>query len=155
MDPVLDKEIPNLDAEFPNLRASNAKRTSEPTPQYNCIAWAAGDTKRKWWPGVGKEAFWPHGVSGKAKVESFIAAYRTKGYSVCADGSFEAGFEKIAIYADGTEPRHAARQVPDRQKWTSKLGNSPDIEHDLADVEGPLYGRPRIFMRRRLPRQTR
>ena len=57
---------------------------------------------------------------------------------------------KIAIYAhDDGQPTHAARQLPDG-RWTSKMGHLEDIEHRVVDdVNGPQYGSPVRFMRRR------
>lgn len=37
-------------------------------------------------------------------------------------------------------PSHAARQLPNG-RWTSKCGQAEDIEHDLRDLEGRLYGK--------------
>jgi len=132
---------------FPHLEASLARRTSDKTPRYNCIAWAAGDHRRKWWPNAGKEAFWPHSVAGNATTAAFVDAFRTKGYTECADGTLEPGHEKVALYVDGNAVRHAARQLVDG-KWTSKLGDGPDIEHEILDVEGPLYGKATVFLKR-------
>jgi len=64
--------------------------------------------------------------------------------------SIEDGWEKIAIFADEQgEPLHAARQLPSG-RWTSKLGADVDIEHDLAALEGDLYGKVACFLKRRL-----
>lgn len=83
-----------------------------------------------------------------------MEAFGTLGYEECEDGSFEAGYEKVALYArekpDGSLwPTHAARQLPN-QRWTSKLGKLEDIIHDKPEVlSGPLYGEPVNYMRRR------
>lgn len=79
-------------------------------------------------------------------------AYGTLGYVECADGELEAGFEKVAIYADAQfTPTHASRQLADG-RWTSKLGKLEDIEHDTIDnVNCPTYGTAVRFMKR--PRQ--
>ena len=45
----------NLNDLFPNLTDDNHEITSPRTIEYNCIAWAARNTKRWWQPG----AFWP------------------------------------------------------------------------------------------------
>jgi len=81
-------------------------------------------------------------------IEAFIAAFNTRGFVVCLDGSLENGFEKIAIFADhNSEPTHAARQLPDGV-WTSKFGDFEDVRHvDLACIEGPLYGQVSVYMR--------
>lgn len=142
---------------FPALQ--NYTVTSAPTPRYNCIAWAAGDHRRWWWPPDSDtpEAYWPPGVRRDCTLEAFIAAYRTVGFTPCASGEHEPGYVKVAIYvnADG-RPEHAARQV-ETGKWTSKLGQEMDIEHELLELEGPAYGRVGQFLRKPIgpPRLTR
>jgi len=84
---------------------------------------------------------------------AFIAAYGTLGYVECADGSFEPGFEKVALYARnvpgiGWEPTHAARQLSDGC-WTSKLGEFEDIEHFGVDaIADGSYGTVVCYLRR-------
>jgi hypothetical protein len=137
--------------EFPHLtygKNANHRITSSSTPRYNCIAWAGDDIERPWWPDT-YGWYWPSGISDKDEVPSFIEAFQLLGYVVCADGSIEVGFEKIAIFArpDGS-PQHAARQLRNG-KWTSKLGPFEDIEHHLCeDVRSQWYGAPCCFMRR-------
>src|SRR4051812_38275073 len=83
---------------FPNLReVTSFKVTSVQTPQYNCIAWAADDQSNWWWPMDGK--FWPEGAPRELTVDAFLAAFATRGYVRCEDGSLEEGFEKVALYA--------------------------------------------------------
>src|SRR5258708_36198713 len=98
---------------FPGLAASQFEITSSRTPLYNCIAWAAGETHRKWWPDRMKVDHWPKGVVRESTLPAFITAYGTLGYETCDNGDFEVGFEKIAIFTKpaGT-PAHAARQLP-------------------------------------------
>ena len=93
-------------------------------------------------------AYWPKDAPREVKLQAFIAAYAGLGYEVCSSGDLEPGFEKIALYAKpaGT-PAHAARQLPNG-KWTSKLGDEEDIEHDLPGLECTRYGEVRQFMRR-------
>jgi len=94
--------------------------------------------------------YWPPGVQREQTLEAFFAAFQTKGYERCDDSSLEIGFEKLAIYAtpDGT-PTHAARQLPNG-KWTSKLGDLEDIEHDaLESISGPEYGSAVAYMVRK------
>ena len=135
---------------FPNLRPGSFQVTSPQTAAYNCIAWAAGDTQRWWWPL--NYSFWPRGAPRQLTVDAFVQAYATLGYTVCRNGSTESGFEKIAIYADASgTPTHAARQLPNGG-WTSKLGPAEDISHQgTATVEGPTYGTVVRFMRRPIP----
>ena len=82
-------------------------------------------------------------------MAAFINAFRQLAYHECADGSLEAGYQKIALYADASgTPTHAARQLLNGA-WTSKLGGLEDIVHaTVDDVNGPAYGAPVRFMRR-------
>lgn len=136
--------------DLPFLTPDNCEVTSECTPRYNCIAWAAGVTEEWWWPA--SKGYWPSGAPRVATVEAFIRAFETLGYAKCGDGLFDLEYEKIAIYARNVngipEPTHAARQLMNG-RWTSKLGTAEDIEHEFVeDVNGPEYGEPVCFMRR-------
>jgi hypothetical protein len=145
-----------LEELFPGLAANAYQVTSPRDNDYNCIAWAAGDTRRWWWPSqsVGKE-YWPPGVPRERTQAAFVAAFATVGYTVCEGDEPEAGFEKVALFADAqARPTHAARQLPNGS-WTSKLGKAEDIEHRLRDVEGLLYGVVVLVMRRPVPPMAR
>src|SRR4051812_32933617 len=112
--------------DFPLLTAGNHRVTSPATSDYNCIAWAAGDTEHWWQPGI----FWPTIAAPTAgDVQTLIQAYQSIGFELCADGLLESGFEKVALYGDFFWYLHAARRLPSG-KWTSKLGHDVDIEHD-------------------------
>ncbi len=65
------------------------------------------------------------------------------------DGSFEVGFEKVAIFAKNGVPTHAARQI-DEHCWTSKLGGNVDIEHELKSIEGATYGNVVRYLKRKV-----
>jgi len=130
---------------FPNLLTTGYKVTSPSDRRYNCIAWAAGDSLQWWWPIL--PYHWPDGVSREVTLDAFIQAYGTVGYLSCSDGSLEPGIEKVAIYAIGTDVKHAARQLPNGN-WTSKLGKEVDIEHTLEGVAGSVYGTAVHFLQR-------
>lgn len=140
-----------METAFPNLRNSQYAITSPPTPNYNCIAWAVGDTEH-WWepirhiPGY----YWPRRAPLAYTLDSYTAALELHGFSVCDDAEPEPGFEKIALYANADgEPTHAARQLASGQ-WTSKLGDEDDITHDTANaLEGDDYGALARFLKRR------
>lgn len=81
-------------------------------------------------------------------AEALLAAYQSLGFEGSDSRSVEEGYEKVAIYAtsDGAYT-HAARQLTDG-RWTSKLGNWQDIEHDtLEALEGTSYGTVRFVIR--------
>src|SRR5579862_1259345 len=94
-----------IEAGFPNLRKTAYEVTSWPAP-YNCIAWAAEDTRRPWWPNARPDYYWPDGCPEAETVEAFIETFKTLGYEPCSDGSFEDGFLKVAIFEDDLEVRH-------------------------------------------------
>ena len=91
--------------------------------------------------------YWPPGVPRRATVEDFTGAFRTLGYTPCADDRPEPGFEKVALFAKEGIPTHAARQLPNGS-WTSKLGPAEDIEHVLEALVGDQYGEVVAVLRR-------
>lgn len=134
---------------FPN---SQCAVVSSGTTDYNCIAWAAQDTTRGWWPTGG---YWPSGVDRRRTLQCFITAFRTLGYDRCDNGELEANSDKVAIYVDVlNRPTHMARQLPSGW-WTSKLGGWEDIIHKtLSEIEGAGipdgrdYGRVAAILKR-------
>jgi hypothetical protein len=136
--------------DFPLLTTS--VETSPAVRQYNCIAWAAGNNSRWWWPDAADIGYWPPNIPREETISAFIAAYALQGYVQCSDEALELGFEKIVLYGVrvGTDivPTHAARQLVDG-RWTSKLGNCEDIEHNTIEMlNGPRYGVPICFLKR-------
>ena len=92
--------------------------------------------------------YWPKGAPNDESLEAFTQALASVGYTPCADGNHEAGFEKKAtLYALGSEIKHAALQQEDGS-WKSKLGGDEDIRHTLAGLEGPVYGKVVAFFER-------
>jgi hypothetical protein len=137
---------------FPRLRAETVRVTSPPSRAYNCVAWVAGVTTAWWWPvGEGWRPFWPEGVPREVTLEAFRLALATLGYVPCAAEGAEPGFERIALFADDTgRPTHVCRQLASG-RWTSKLGKAEDVEHDLRDLEGDVYGKVVLILKRPLP----
>lgn len=131
----------SLKSEFPSLRANNHKITSPTTEEYNCIAWAAGENERWWWPSTSPFTYWPVGFPLTSTVENFIATFGSLGYKVCENETLEPTYEKVALYANESGmPTYMARQV-ENGSWTSKLGSNHDIEHFTLDViSGHTYG---------------
>ncbi len=140
--------VDHIRAIFPRLQTAPFRVTSERDQVYNCIAWAAGVSNDWWWPLEDpSESYWPEGVPRERTIDAFRAAFATRAYQECSNEDLEAGFEKIALFADGPLPLHAARQLPNG-RWTSKLGKGEDIEHELRDLEGDFYGKVVLFMKR-------
>jgi hypothetical protein len=145
--------VERLEQVFPALRGTAYQETSPQDHMYNCIAWAAGDTSEWWWPTeatTGGGYYWPPGVPREETLEAFREAFATLGYVNCNDDRWEAGYEKVALFALLAVPKHAARQLPNG-RWTSKLGPMEDIEHALHDLTGMVYGSVVLVMRRPLP----
>lgn len=138
-----------LKNDFPNIDSKNHKITSDKTGEYNCIAWAAGDNEKWWWPAPSPFAYWPSEFPRVATIDNFINAFSSFGYEVCENQDLENDFEKIGLYADvDGNPTHMARQL-ENGFWTSKLGNDHDIEHvSLDTLVGPIYGNVLKILRR-------
>lgn len=144
-----------LEKQFPNLASSGYELTSQDTIDYNCAAWAVEDQESWWWPDALDQHYWPPNVPREETLEAFIEAYRTIGYEVCQESFLEKRFQKIAIYVNFKKvPTHVARQL-DNGKWTSKLGQNEDINHNTLEGlsgEFPAYGSAICFMKKRLPK---
>lgn len=140
--------IDTMRSSFPILRVENCRLTSPADDAYNCIAWAADDTERWWWPDPQEQAYWPTAVPRVVSVEAFESAFRTLGYADRTDATLEQGKQKIAIFVSAQGfPTHAARQLPDGW-WASKLGPQIDIEHELSAIQGPAYGAVALILGR-------
>jgi len=141
--------VVELELLFPGLRGTGYRITSQAHADYNCIAWAAGDSERWWEPDEEYLYFWPQEASRQYTVRAYAEAFLCLGFEVCQDGAWEEGIEKVAIFADPYHnPTHAARQLADGT-WTSKLGKLEDIRHiEVNHVGGAAYGEPVIFLRR-------
>jgi hypothetical protein len=140
----------DLYAQLPRLQTAPHAITSPPTDAYNCVAWIERDQDQWWEPGF----TWPADVPpprGDDDLDSYVALFRHWGFEVCGDGSLEAGFLKIAIYAVDQRFQHVAKQLPSG-RWSSKLGLSFDVLHDDLDslYDAPLFERATatIFMKR-------
>jgi len=134
---------------FPELRGTGWAVTSPPTPRYNCVAWAAGDTARWWWPDSGRDYYWPPGAPREETVEASVAAFALLGFARCPppDGRLRPEVESVAVFANEGRPTQVARQLASGE-WTSKCGQLEDITHHLDGMRGALYGRPAAFLQR-------
>ena len=153
---------------FPNLTKDVYEVTSDETPDYNCIAFAAGDDTRWWEPDPHGVYYWPI-VKREYTVECYIDVFESLGYEKCRCSLKKRGFEKVALYYDPVgcvatpdhpevlpnSPTHAARQLPNGA-WKSKLGGWEDIEHrnlkclNGTDITGKRisYGEPVQILKR-------
>ena len=138
--------VAHLESLFPGLQGAAYEVTSPSDDLYNCIAWAANDKRRWWWPEPRR--YWPAGVLREESLAAFQETFASLGYTTCADKESELGFDKIALFADADGlPTHAARQLTNG-RWASKLGELEDIEHELQDLEGVEYGAVVLIMKR-------
>jgi hypothetical protein len=136
---------------LPNLTDDVCEIKSPLDRTHNCIAFAAGDSTRWWWPSP--DDHWPDGAPREETLEGFVRAFETLGFTVCYDDALEAGCDKIAVFAkdrgDGRlVPTHAAFQLADG-RWASKLGKCEDVAHATVEaVHGPAYGTVIRFLAR-------
>ena len=143
-----DESLENI---FPKLKACHFRVTSPLTDDYNCVAWSVGIDDSWWWPDPENLYYWPPDIPRERTLSAFKQAYSKLEYAECDSDEYEEGHEKIAIFVDqGGRPTHVARQLQNTL-WTSKLGWSEDIEHDLEGLEGDIYGRLACFLKRKLP----
>ena len=140
--------VGGLEDLFPGLRGSGYRITSPALAQYNCIAWAVGDTENWWEPDRAGLRYWPAGFPREDSLATYTTVFAALGYTACEGEEVEAGVEKIALFAgpDG-RPTHAARQLPNG-RWTSKVGQLEDLEHALHDLAGEEYGQVVLLMKR-------
>lgn len=150
----LPKRLPKATEQlFPNL--TDYTVTSPRDAAYNCVAFAAGDTARKWDPGMlpAPGYYWPPRAlqNDNDDLDALKRAFEAIGYEECATSDLEVGFQKIALYAiEEDDWLHAAIQETNGE-WSSKLGSGYDIRHKTPQcVEGPLYGAVMCFMKRKL-----
>ena len=135
---------------FPYAQSEGYTEKSLWDKNYNCIAWAAGDVSHNWWPN--QYGYWPI-PQREETIDCFVQAFKSLGYQECSTSNHEAGYERIAIYAQHGIPKHAARQL-ENGNWTSKIGRNIDVEHpSLRAVEGLFYGQAVAFLRRKLNSQ--
>ncbi len=139
----------HIEGFFPNLISSNYVITSPATPEYNCIAWAAGDAEKWWEPDSQNLYCWPPRAPRQYTLEAYVYVYELLGFALCDDFVHEEGFEKIVLYADSNRrPTHATRQLI-FGGWTSKLGQLEDIKHSTLDsLTGYYYGSIAVIMKR-------
>jgi len=94
--------------DFPRLTEQNHRITSPVTPDYNCIAWSAGDIEHWWQPGVHWPIATPEDDYGIGILEQ---AFLSLGFENCDDGNLESDYEKVVLYGATLFYTHAARQL--------------------------------------------
>lgn len=117
---------------LPRLAASPHQITSEPSEDYNCVAWVFRDFARYYAPGY----YWPRDVAppvGDDDVDAYMSLFASRGYTECNFGELEPGFLKVAIYAKDGSFHHVAKQLPSGE-WSSKIGEAHDLRHERLDA---------------------
>jgi hypothetical protein len=84
-----------FDQAFPHLGSEGYRETSARTENYNCIAWAAGDTTQWWWPDQFNQYYWPNEAPRAETLQAFIEAYELLGYTPCETSTYEHGYERL------------------------------------------------------------
>jgi len=84
-----------MEQAFPRLVGTSFEITSPATPDYNCIAWTAGDTSRWWEPDLSNFYYWPNGASRRYTLDAYTQACGTCGFETCDRAAFEVGWEKV------------------------------------------------------------
>ena len=137
-----------IEDHFPNLAAEGYEITSDPTDDYNCIAYAVGDTTACWSHIPGYR--WPN-ASRTPSVDSLVELFKGLGFEICDDAHEEPGCEKVALYEKDGHWTHAAVQLPSGD-WSSKLGPAEDIKHNSPEsLCGESYGNVHCIMQRQRP----
>jgi hypothetical protein len=147
--------IQKLELEIPALRGGNGYRdTSEETIDYNCLSWALGINWTRYDPTPRCAGYyWFPGVPRKWDEPTIKKVFENHNYRVATNYELEPGYEKVVFYRNEAGiPTHFARQLQNG-KWTSKIGNLNDIEHDNLDlIAVPRYGKPGLVMKREIRR---
>jgi hypothetical protein len=142
-----------LELEIPALKGGNGYRdTSEETLVYNCLSWALGITWTRYEPTPRCAGYyWFPGVPRKWDEPTLKKVFEIHKFRVTDNYELEPGYEKVVFYVDSAGiPTHFARQLPNG-KWTSKMGDLNDIEHDTLEIIiNPRYGNPGLVMKREI-----
>ncbi len=132
-----------LERDFPDLSSDRYIITSPSDRGYNCIAWAAGDDERWWWPAYG--SYWPDGVERECTLDRFREAFELRGYGPCDSTDFETGYIKIVVYVTRLvfPPTRLVRPptVSGRASWDALLISSTTLLPILEGSPDVLMGR--------------
>ncbi|HLK63307.1 MAG TPA: hypothetical protein VKU19_07700 [Bryobacteraceae bacterium] len=129
-----------IERDFPALGQGDYQINSAQDFNYNCLAFALGDSSQWWEPPRGFGGYWPDGFSQDLSITTVISILGLHGFKFELPSSQVPVGEAIAIYAIGDEWTHFAKFS--NGQWASKLGDGHDIVHHALDsLEGSLYGK--------------
>jgi hypothetical protein len=132
---------------FPNSFEFPFEITSPETAQYNCVAWALGDSEH-WWE-ADEDFQWLDDIEYSQTLNALQSFFEKFNFQISSNLLFEIGFEKVVLYSDdGVQCSHVSRQL-DENLWTSKLGVSYDVSHNINALENGMYGQVALIMKRR------
>jgi hypothetical protein len=131
---------------FPHSEIDPFILTSPEDANYNCVAWALGDTENWWEPD--EDYFWLEGLDFDDTLQTVQRLFEHFGFEAITHPNWENQLEKIALYSnDGIFCSHIAKQTIDGN-WTSKLGVSFDVNHSLTTLKEGIYGYPAVILQK-------
>lgn len=134
---------------FPNSFDFPFEITSPETAQYNCVAWALGDSEN-WWE-ADDDYQWLDNIEYSQSLLAVKSLFENFKFEISDNDSLEKGFEKIALFSDDNlNCTHVAKQLSD-ELWSSKLGISYDISHKINALENGIYGQVVLILKRATP----
>lgn len=136
---------------FPNLWGGGYAVIGPPSDQYNCIAYAAGDTSQHW-EDDNPNSYWHPDAKRGTTTADLAVLFRKLGFKKCGGPRLEPKYQKVALYGKQVLWTHAALQTSNG-RWRSKLGKEGElIEHGTPDdLIGDEYGRPYMYMQKLIP----
>lgn len=149
--------ILEITQDFPKLKHDKGFLiSSNADSHYNCIAWACFYQDR--WiqppylgrPNLDCVVWWPPSVPTGLDPDNLIELFKSKGYEICNSFIHEPGYRKVALYKSESTNlwTHASRELTNGF-WSSKLGNSNDIQHSTPlELENDIYGKVYCYMKK-------
>lgn len=114
-----------LEQYFPGLLEAPCRVTSPTSLKYNCIAWAAGDSTRWWWPRPEDVGYWPDQVPMQETIESFCSLFQFLGFEPC-DSFFASSMTSGFILRSPSDSTALTRTMPSGSVWTSSASASAE-----------------------------
>lgn len=131
---------------FPNSEKEPILIQSPETSTYNCVAWVLGKMDAWYEPDLDYD--WIAGLpmeNDLATMQKFFEYFAFEGCEKPSLSDFSE--EIIALFAKDGIFTHVAKRL-ENGRWTSKMGNSYDVEHSLTSISDGLYGEVVLYMRK-------
>lgn len=137
-----------IESWFPNIIGKSFK-IFKSNNRFNCVSFTLDIFDCYIWT---NESQWPYNkIPRNSGIDGFKNLYKLYDYIECDSDAYEVGYEKVAFYAKGDIPQHAAKQFGNI--WRSKLGPGCIIEHKLEWLCGyteDAYGEISFIMKRKI-----